>query len=410
MMAPMEERLVAIVAALADRLEAEWSTGYLERLNSLLPQIASVPGLSNLLRKAADEHAVAIASLLRAEGDDPLVEVRASSGELFRRLVEVGLPLDVLMRSYPLAQAELTSWWIEHVADVVETVADQTALTCALVESCSRYMQFSAERLSQVYAEEYARRSRSLSARKAQLVDRVIRGDAIDQDTAASQLGHALAGWQTAVVVWDETATDESPPLTRLEVAAQLAADALGGRGALTIAPARGGLWAWIATRSRPDVDALDDGLLDSIDGVRLAVGDPAEGLDGFRTSHHEALAAQRVAVLGGGRVTLYREVEVASIATRDLGAARRLVARELGALSADGESTERLRVVLRVYLAAGLNARAAGERLHMHRNTVLYHVRHAEQLLGHPVGDRLFELELALRLVRDLGQTVSCS
>ncbi len=58
----------------------------------------------------------------------------------------------------------------------------------------------------------------------------------------------------------------------------------------------------------------------------------------------------------------------------------------------------------MRVYLDEGGNAPRAAARLNTHRNTVLARVARAEEILGHPVGERRLALALALELTARLG------
>ena len=68
--------------------------------------------------------------------------------------------------------------------------------------------------------------------------------------------------------------------------------------------------------------------------GVRVAIGEPARGIAGFRASHFEALQAQRIARLAGrreGSITRYHDIALRALATANLDQARAFVARELG-------------------------------------------------------------------------------
>jgi DNA-binding PucR family transcriptional regulator len=78
---------------------------------------------------------------------------------------------------------------------------------------------------------------------------------------------------------------------------------------------------------------------------------------------------------------------------------ARRFVARELGDLAAEDKAVARLRDTLRVFLEEGGSFQATALRLGVHKNTVAYRVRRAEELLGRRVRERRLELETALRL-----------
>ena len=78
-----------------------------------------------------------------------------------------------------------------------------------------------------------------------------------------------------------------------------------------------------------------------------------------------------------------------------------------LGSLAADDEHHARLRDTLLVFLQNGGSYKATAEQLILHKNTVQYRVRKAEESLGRPVGDNRQDVELALRASRWLGSSV---
>ena len=65
------------------------------------------------------------------------------------------------------------------------------------------------------------------------------------------------------------------------------------------------------------------------------------------------------------------------------------------------------LRDTLRVFLRESGSFKATAERLTLHKNTVQYRVRKAEEGLGHPVGENRLDVELALLASQWLGATV---
>ena len=69
----------------------------------------------------------------------------------------------------------------------------------------------------------------------------------------------------------------------------------------------------------------------------------------------------------------------------------RAWVIETLGSLADDDDQHAMLRDTLRVFLQEGGSFKATAERLTLHKNTVQYRVRKAEESLGRPVGeDRL--------------------
>ncbi|MGX6449094.1 PucR family transcriptional regulator, partial [Patulibacter sp. S7RM1-6] len=142
---------------------------------------------------------------------------------------------------------------------------------------------------------------------------------------------------------------------------------------------------------------------LAAIPGVRLAVGGRATGVEGFRRSHREALAAQRLVVRLGSpvRVVRHRDVEVVALVTQDEERADALVGRALGALAT---APDALRETLRTYLRHGWNATRTAQALPAHRNTVVGRVARAEALLPRPLRESALEVGVALEVLRWRG------
>ena len=74
---------------------------------------------------------------------------------------------------------------------------------------------------------------------------------------------------------------------------------------------------------------------------------------------------------------------------------------------SADDEHHARLRDTLLVFLQSGGSYKTTAERLVLHKNTVQYRIRKAEESLGRPVGENRRNVELALQASHWLGPAV---
>jgi DNA-binding PucR family transcriptional regulator len=105
--------------------------------------------------------------------------------------------------------------------------------------------------------------------------------------------------------------------------------------------------------------------------------------------------------------VTTFAEVGSLALMCADIPATREWVRHTLGELAVDDEPQARLRETLRIFLATGASYTATAERMTLHKNSVQYRVRKAEEALRAPVQDRRAELELALRACQHLGRTV---
>jgi DNA-binding PucR family transcriptional regulator len=154
----------------------------------------------------------------------------------------------------------------------------------------------------------------------------------------------------------------------------------------------------WVPGESGPSLAAS------SLDPrVRVALGPTARGVDGFRRSHLDALATQRLLhnLAGDVRVARFADVELVALAASDSERAGEFVARTLGAL---GTADSELRETLRTYVREGFSASRTARALFAHRNTVAGRLQRAEQLLPAPLSGRRLEVGLALEILHWLG------
>jgi DNA-binding PucR family transcriptional regulator len=322
--------------------------------------------------------------------------------DLARSLVRRGIELDVLLQAYRRGQNVAWRRWMEVAA---ATVSDGPELVDLLDVSSELMFAYVDQVLGRVLGQIQREREDLLGgahARRAATVRLILDGAPVDDPRASRQLGYDLARHHTAVVLWAE------PPgqaQGALESAAMSLARSVGGGRPLVMPAGTSALWAWIGTDGEPDERPLRDAMEEADPHVRAVTGPARRGITGFRRSHAAALAAQRLVAGGaGGRLTTHREVEVVSLAGQDVEQVREFVTNALGPLAVDDSSAARLRETLRVYLEEGEHGPRTARRLNTHRNTVLHRVARAEELLGHPIGDRRLAVALALELTARLG------
>ncbi|MUM34794.1 helix-turn-helix domain-containing protein [Mycolicibacterium sp. CBMA 361] len=140
-----------------------------------------------------------------------------------------------------------------------------------------------------------------------------------------------------------------------------------------------------------------------------IAIGPVAAGLDGFRRTHHTAIAVRGVAVVTGRpelTVVCATEpgLEAAALLAADVDAARQWAGAVLGELAADTDNDGRLRETLRVFLRCGSSHKQAAEELNLHFNTVKYRVGKAIERRGRPIADDRLDVELALLVCKWYG------
>ena len=317
-------------------------------------------------------------------------------------LVRRGVDPGDLVHAYLVGQNELWRAWMEELG---RRLPSGPELIAALEQSSARIFSRADFLVAAVMRHGDRERERLLGgtlARRSRLIRSLLAGVEADSVEASRALGYDVDRWILAAVLWD----GDRDARDGLELPAASAARAAGAPRALTFAPGEGSLWAWIGTPDEPDVGRVGAALADVLsDGQGIALGTAGHGLEGFRRGHEEALHARRVAELGGTcGVVRYDEVEAVSLLSADLDRLARFVDRTLGPLTAGDEATARLRETLLAWLSEGGNARRAAERLHAHKNTVLYRLQRVQQILGRPLDRDRGELELALTALRQLG------
>ena len=161
-----------------------------------------------------------------------------------------------------------------------------------------------------------------------------------------------------------------------------------------------------ICGRSDADLDvALAE--VDSVFARRVGVSRPFAVPTEIATAVDEARLARRCAPAGTTAVVRYESLSLALLLVRVPDAARDVAARTLGPLLElpDDERDEML-ATLEAWFECDGSTVATAERLHYHRNTVLYRLRKIRDLTDRSVDKPIdaAELYLALRAIRLLG------
>lgn len=402
------EVLAWIDARVRRMLEAgeipEWTRALDDAILADVPEVDSDP----LIRDTLDASTAAALTLYVSNMPGLVPGSIAATPEmqdLGRGLAQRGADVSVLLRAYRVGQRV---FWSRLMGEINQEALDQelrSALLDFLWDHLSRTLESAVQDVVAAYVAEAEQRLRGVFARRADIVAAVLRGDPVDVRTASAQLSHRLAQQQTAIVLWAEDSAAEDT-VRSLDRAARAIATALGLAAPLTLPSGERRLWAWVASPGEPALDRLAElSELTPDPGIRIALGETGTGPDGFRTSHEQALRAQAVAeeAPGLGRLIRYRDVAAMALLASEDSAMREFVRRELGALGEPGTTEERLRETVLAYLTGGSSARAA-ELLTVHKNTVLYRLQQAAELLGRPLDERRFELEAALRLAATYG------
>jgi len=405
-------RTTARVTATADRFTENLVALTDELQGVLTTAITDLRGdatILELLHASIEGNLETIAQVVRY--DIPVAEITAppTAVEYARRLAQRGVSSSALLRAYRLGQETATAWSLERISEEEPDPRVAYAAGQAFVAITFRYIDAVSEQVLTVYEGERERWLANRNTVRAEVLADLLAGDVIDTTTAENALGYRLRQTHVGVVLWS---TGETGDLPGLERHLGRVARALGStQQPLFAAQDRATAWGWVPLGTGPVTQPVRHTTLGDLEdvGIRVAIGVPATGVEGFRSSHLDALAAQSVAHVAQDQaraVTAYGDPEVraAALLCADLEATRRLVRTALGDLAEDTESAQRLRETLRVFLSTRNSFAATAELVHLHKNTVKYRVDRAVELRGRGVDEDRLDLELALIACRWLG------
>jgi DNA-binding PucR family transcriptional regulator len=400
----MNDRVVELSAFIRGALEED------------IPELRGDARTIELLGASVEGNVDTLLHALRHDIAVERVEAPTAALEYARRLAQHGVPVNALVRAYRLGQRQLNDLVFQAVREA--DVASDTRLAAleAITTTLFEYIDWISQQVVAVYEEERERWLENQNSLRALRVREVVAGKAkVDVDATSESIRYPLRWHHLAVVMWypDEGATGEE--LARLQrVLRELGQATEVGSNPLFAAADQTTGWGWLPFRSAPPnaVEAVRQFACKRADCPSVAIGTVTSGVDGFRRSHREALAARSVAVAGGsnGATVIAASdpgLAAAALLGGDLAAARVWVSDVLGELSSDTENDVRLRETLRVFLRCGSSYKQAAEELDLHFNTVKYRIGRAVARRGRPIDKDRLDVELALLACQWYGEAV---
>ncbi|MFJ8196965.1 PucR family transcriptional regulator [Streptomyces sp. NPDC096152] len=396
------DAVVAEVARVIDtglpRLTTEMTDYFVE----VIPEFRHDETVRRLMTASTSANLVAIVDMLAHSIPLDRITVPPAAAEYARRFAQHDLSLEALLRAYRLGEHRFVQWALDALGGLGHT--DTTAVLATVSELSERtncYIDQVVEGLIDIYETERRRwDSRTGAARAAQL-RLVLDNDQITEAAAQELLDVPMGDWHQAATAWVPSTTTDAGRI--LQSATRLLQETT-GRAPLTMLADDRTLWAWISSPSEPVIDRdLLGKLLAKSEGLRIALGAPGRGLAGFRGSLREAQRARAVAETAHDqrhRLLEFDDVAVAALLTEHSEDISRWVARVLPGLTSNDAPTQQLRETLRVFLELNGSYTQAASRLHLHKNTVHYRIRKAEEIRGKPLSVGRLEVEVALRVI----------
>ncbi|MER7670147.1 helix-turn-helix domain-containing protein [Kitasatospora sp. NPDC096128] len=287
--------------------------------------------------------------------------------------------------------------WLEECA---AHCTDRDLLVGVLDVSAKSLVQYALDSVLALREAGLAAAMGNADAEAIALIQLIASGAPMAEDLAEGHLHYRMARWHIGLVLW----IDDPRQVDALDEAIAAVHSAAAGRSALVARASATSRWIWLSGAAVPDLHHVEK-VMATAGGVRGAVGRPGRGLEGFRSSHQDALAAQALAIrLGSDRQFIaYADVDLIDALTKDRAGARRFVINTLGPL-VDADTA--LRQALLTYVQCGFNTTRAAANLYAHRNTVERRVSRANQLSAVKVEDNPTHVAAAL-LVLDIAPDI---
>ena len=386
---------------LVDWMEQEGSVLVEAQLTGILgtvPELSKGRDPEGELRVALTSH---LPGIRRAFRDSSSVATLPDEAEAWsRQLVHDGSSLTAALRSFERGHAD--AWRFIAVTLKESRWGLSPEVRADIMEYASARLfdyanTITAQAIS-AYLDEQAGLERQDESSRLRAVTGLLQGD-LDPRMAERSISYRLDASHIGYTLWDASGAGR----VRLEtVAAELGAR-IDHWQHLTVRSDRGTLNGWLSCRAGHLQPALQG--LAPPPGIRAAFGSAHWGLSGFRLTHREALEAKRVcSSIGGQPLTMYDDVGVLALASRDTELAGAFVEAHLGSLSADDEKSRALRETLRVFLQERGSPAATAARLRVHKNTVVKRIEKIQETLDTPIDRGSLNLRVALELARVLS------
>ena len=301
-----------------------------------------------------------------------------------RRAARNGVSLQKVLLRYSAGRAVLEDFVVQEV-EQSDLASQRIALRHVLATLGVLLDHLTSAGVNE-YEHELERVAHSPELRRGERVQRLLAGGPLNP----VELGYELDAWHLGVIAMGPRAKD-----TVWRLAAGL------GRELLSVPRSEQTVWAWLGGERRLGSADVEHVLsVKEPAGVSLAIGEPYQGIDGWRLTHRQAHAAILIA-LRRPPPRLARFADVALLATvlRDKEFAESLVHIHLSPLEHQRGGGAVSRETLRAYFAAGGNVATTAAALGVARHTVERRLHAVEEMLGRLLHTCHAELEVALLL-----------
>jgi PucR C-terminal helix-turn-helix domain/GGDEF-like domain len=368
------------------------------RLVAMMPQLMGrvgqaddgLPLRASELAEPLDGVVVASQQLLGMPALSSMSPVESSSAldALARRWARQGGDLISLLHSVRTAQESV---WreFEHLAErTIRDAEERWALARSARNHIESWNRAWNDQLCGAFDDEQTKMRRQDQRHEERF--REMAGILAGETVPAGRYDYDFSASHLAVIAWGADASERLTAMARSN-----------HRRLLSVQCPDQQFWGWLGGHNPLDeaaIIALLEWQCNQQGGA--AFGEPAHGIEGFRTSHVQAVTAREVALEYGDTAVRFDAVALLALAGRDPDRSAGFVEAELGPLVAAGPNSTELLQTLQAYLEHGQRVGDAATVRGIHRNTATGHLNKIRDLLApRRIDERSAELLFALRL-----------
>jgi hypothetical protein len=293
-----------------------------------------------------------------------------------------GVRLEAVMRRY-VAGCVLLGDFLRAEA---QQCAVETPRVGELLPSFADVLDRVLAAVSDEYEREIQKHWKAVGNGNAECVERLLAGegpvdtDRFGYDLDVTHIGVSVQGLEGAKSI--------------RELAASL------GQHSLMLEREDAQIWAWLGSRCRIQLDELEKRIVATMPlDVTVGLGEPAEGVVGWRLTRRQANAALSIALRRPQRIVRYLDLGPEVAVLQDEALASSWVERYLSPLDDMSFGGQVARETLRALFAAEHNVSSAAYALGVHRSTVHRWRNDIEERLGCRLCEQQVGIEIALRI-----------
>ncbi|MDT5211539.1 MAG: hypothetical protein QOF67_3954 [Mycobacterium sp.] len=350
----------------------------------------------NALRRATTSTTLRALRLVAGIAEPGTTLASAEYVDIARDFARRDLELNDVLRAIRIGYAVLATAILDAAAELIpesESSSELRRISVLLFELMDDFTGVAAA----AFMEEQTAWAESVSAARFDLVKKLVSGEPLDIAHAEQVLAYPFDGQHLAILAWSEQTPSPTghdlrnivnPVLRRWGSPAHTLVIPVGSQT----------IWAWGAIA--PDAQCGHHTPLPEFGDAFVVVGQLHSGLDGFRRSHLEARAVERLVRMNANRgrtSSAYEDLDLEVLLLSDTDAAQQFVVRHLGPLAAEDARMADLRSTLRCYFELDHSLSKVASREHISRSTVTYRVQRALDLCGHAPGTSTTKLRAAL-------------